>query len=243
MKSRRIHTGPCGFNFAKQFRLIFDKNAFHDALLTGAGVIHTYLLTSPQRGRHDRTGAIDNARGRAEREAHRAFRAANDDGFAGLVRGHGASRVRGCLSGRGRVGCGCCGSFRCACARLRERDRCDHRASESDHYSFHCHPPLFVITSSPWFVAWGPNGRLPSAAVESLTGTGTEVFDRIHVITPSRTNNPRIHSGPCGSKLANLFSLNLRQAPHAPFFLLMSIYASWLPDLTDSCHDAIRSNI
>src|SRR2546429_9692869 len=101
MKSRRIHAGPCGVEFAKQFRLVFNKDAFYNALLTGAGVIHTYLLASSQRGRHDLTGAVDDARGRTEREGRRALLATQNDGSYRLVRSHGASRVRGCLRNRG----------------------------------------------------------------------------------------------------------------------------------------------
>src|SRR5438046_4319840 len=124
--------------------------------------------------------AVDDASGSTQREADRSLVALDHNRLARRIRRYRAgSGGCGCLRCRCWLCVSCCLLCRCR-TRLGERQRGGQRAGESDHYSFHYMPPLLIITSSPLVRSHKVPWPLPSAAVKSLTVTGTEVFDRIH---------------------------------------------------------------
>src|SRR5436309_7205476 len=126
----------------------------NQALLGRASVIHSHPLTGPQRGCHDFAGAIDDASGGPEREAHRTFLAFDHDCLPGFVSRHGARRIscrgfRHCRPGS-RVCFGCFGRCR-AC--LRECQRRNQRTSQTNSHSFHVFPSFFLVIASSTLIS------------------------------------------------------------------------------------------
>ena len=99
-------------------RLVFDDDSLYRAMFSWARVINTYLLTLSQRRRYNFAGAVNNSRGRAQREANGTLITFNHNRLAGLIGcyrsgcvGRGCSRVcrrcwfrRCCFFGRRRAG-------------------------------------------------------------------------------------------------------------------------------------------
>ena len=112
--------GVRGQRSALSLPLVFNNYALNRALLGRASVIHSHLLASPQRGRHDLARTIDDASGGAEREAHRTFRAFDHDRLARFIGRHRAGRISRGRFRRCRWLCSCAFCCRCACLRKRK---------------------------------------------------------------------------------------------------------------------------